>query len=416
MSGLAGTATRPSGTVDPLEEASTRPGPIRTALDSPLSSYWIILAATALLIGLGLLMVLSASSVVAAVSNGSAYYYLKRQVVFLVIGLPVAGWLAFRSENFLRVIGFIGVIGAIGLLALVLTPMGVSVGGNRAWIDFGFTRLQPSELSKAALVLWSAAVLSNPRIRADQPRQQALAYLPVALLILGLVVAEQDLGTALIVAAIVVGMLWFSGAHWKLLTALAGSLALGVGVLVVTSPERVRRIFGFIGAEGGSTSDQPLNAVYALASGGWFGLGLGESRQKWGPLYTGAQTDYVFAVLGEELGLVGTITVLGLFAALGWAGLRVAMRSDKPFWRLCAAGVTGWLLVQAVVNMAVAMRMLPVVGVPLPFISYGGSALLANLIAVGILLAAARHEPGARLALTTRGRTRPRLTGVVSSR
>ena len=163
-------------------------------------------------------------------------------------------------------------------------------------------------------------------------------------------------------------------------------------------------------------SSQPMAALYALASGGWWGAGLGASKQKWGGLKTGAHTDYIFAVIGEELGLFGVLLVIGLFALLGWAGLEVALRSDKLFNRIVAAGITGWFMVQAVINIMVVMHLLPVLGVPLPFMSYGGTALMASLMAAGVLLALARNTPTARAYRASRKTTsRPRMTSVMAA-
>ena len=215
-------------------------------------------------------------------------------------------------------------------------------------------------------------------------------------------------------AGIIFAMLFFVGAPMRVLLALAVPAIGLVTVLIVTSPHRLERVLGFLNGQG-TSSDQPLNAIYALASGGWWGVGLGASRQKWGGLYNGALTDYVFAVLGEEMGLLGTLAVIGLFMVLGYAGFRVALRCTRPFPRLAAAGMTAWIMIQAIVNIGVAMKMFPVMGVPLPFISYGGSALLANLIAVGVLLACARCEPAAELALRDKGKAKRRVTSVVDT-
>ena len=189
-----------------------------------------------------------------------------------------------------------------------------------------------------------------------------------------------------------------------------------VGLLVVSSPNRMHRIALFLNPPEASditVSQQPLSAIHALASGGWFGLGLGASRQKWGGLYDGAQNDYVLAVLGEEMGLVGTLGVLILFTVLGFAGFRIAQRSTSLYTRLLAGGTTGWLLFQGMVNIAVVLKLVPVIGVPLPFISVGGSALTANLMAAGLLVACARQEPAARKYLGARSGDRPKVTTVV---
>lgn len=404
-----------AATLDVSFESNVR-SPIAKALAQPLASYYLILASTLLLLFLGVLMVLSSSSVFARANTGDSYYYLTRQAIFLVIGLPSAWWLSRRSENFLKIVSWLGIAASIVMLSLIFVPgLGVERFGNRAWLNlFDVVEIQPSELTKAALVLWSAAVLANKRKTLDRTASLLFPLLPVQGLILLLVVAQKDLGTAVIVAAIIFSMLFFVGAPMRVLVGLAAPVVLGVVALIASSPHRLERVIGFLNGQG-TSSDQPLNAIYALASGGWWGVGLGASRQKWGGLYNGALTDYVFAVLGEEMGLLGTLAVIGLFMVLGYAGFRVALRCTRPFPRLAAAGMTSWLMIQAIVNIAVAMKMAPVMGVPLPFISYGGSALLANLIAVGVLLACARCEPAAQSVLRDKGRSRRRVTSVVDT-
>lgn len=386
-------------------------------LGHPLSDYYLVLASASLLVGLGVLMVLSSSSVWSSVANqGDAYYYLVRQVAFLCAGVPVAFWLSRRHHTVLSVLGWVGMIFSFVLLVLVFTPLGVESFGNRAWLSVGVLgTIQPSEFAKASLVLWSATVLANRMKTLGDPKRLLFPFLIGFGVILGLVLLQHDVGTAVVIGAIMFAMLWFVGAPLRVLAVLAALGAVGVVGLVVTDAERMSRIFSFVDAST-ATSDQPMNAIYALASGGWWGLGLGASRQKWGGLYNGAQTDYVFAVLGEEMGLVGTLVVLVLFFALGFAGLRIAARSTNKFLSYSAAGMTAWIVIQAMINIFVVLRLLPVVGVPLPFLSQGGSALLANLIAIGVLLSAARQEPAAaKLIAAGHGALQPRLTSVIDS-
>jgi len=318
------------------------------------------------------------------------------------------------------------------LLAMVVfTPLGVNLWGNKAWLALGPIQIQPSEFTKVAFVLWSAAVFASRQRSLDQPVRMLVPYLPVALLMLGLVALEQDIGTLVVMAVMVMLQLWFVGAPGRIIAALAGIGGVGmVGFLAIEALGfhklvHVCRIGSWsnnllgthFSLSSCTLSDQPLNALYGFATGGWWGVGLGASRQKWGGLYNGAQTDYVLAVVGEELGLVGTLLVLGLFVVLGFAGLRVARASDTLFRRVVAAGLTGWMLVQAAVNVLVALELMPVAGVGLPFISYGGSGLLSGLFAVGVLLALARHEPMAAAVLGRRGSgaTPRRFTGVVAA-
>ncbi|WP_341729947.1 putative peptidoglycan glycosyltransferase FtsW [Brooklawnia sp.] len=402
-----------------MAELGTRgEGNLARVLSRPLADYYLILVSSALLVGLGVLMVLSASSVFSSITNqGDAYYYLVRQLAFLCVGVPVAWWLSRRSAAAYAVLGWLGMIGSIGLLALVFTPLGEDAYGNRAWLRIEpLGTIQPSEFAKAALILWSASVLANRTKTLSDPRRLLFPFIIGFGVVEGMVLLQKDLGTAIVIALIMFAMLWFVGAPLRVLSALGCVGALVIGAMVITDPERMHRLFSFMNPSD-AVSDQPMNAIYALASGGWWGVGLGGSRQKWGGLYNGAQTDYVLAVLGEEMGLFGVLFVLLLFFVLAFTGLRIAARSSSRLLSYAAAGMTAWIVIQALINIFVVMRLLPVVGVPLPFLSQGGSALLANLIAVGILLGAARQEPeAARLLAAGRKSRQPRMTSVVGTR
>lgn len=376
-------------------------------LAHPQASFYLVLVPSVLLLALGMMMVLSASSVYAFVRFDDAYYFVKRQVVFLLIGGVAAVILARRSPQQLKVFGWVMVIGSIVLQLLTFTPLGFSNNGNTNWVQFGtsFFRIQPSELAKLAIVLWGADVFARKHKLLSDPRHLLVPFVPVCGVLIGLVVLQADLGTGMIMGALVMAVLWYVGASWKVLGGIIATVGLAVGVMVVTSSYRMSRIFGFFNQDLDplGVNHQPIKAIFALASGGWWGLGLGASRQKWGGLVE-SHTDYVLAVIGEELGLVGTLLVLGLFLILGYAGFRIAMRSDIRFCRYTAAGITSWFMIQALVNIAVVLRMIPVLGVPLPLVSYGGSALLANLMALGVLLACARQEPDYRRFLRRRRR------------
>lgn len=412
------TTTRRSGSATAARSAaaSRAPGWLRNVLRHPTADVWMVASAVTLLVGIGLLMGLSASSVYAQSTGVSPYYYAVRQAVFLVIGVPAAFALALLKERLLKPLGWAAIVFAIVLLTLVFTPLGVDTKGNLAWLELGPISLQPSEFAKVAVILWAASVLSTKQKLLEQPKHLLLPLLPGALVVCGLVLLGGDLGTGMVLVGIVFLVLFLVGTPWIVLGGLAAAGAAVVGLLVVSSPNRMHRIMLFINPpEAGdlSVSQQPLSAIYALASGGWFGQGLGASKQKWGGLYDGAQNDYVFAVLGEEMGLLGTLGVILLFTLLGFAGFRIATRSTTLFYRILAGGLTGWLLLQAMINIAVAMKMLPVVGVPLPFISVGGSALLANLCAAGLLIACARQEPAAVAARAASSGDSPRVTTVV---
>ena len=389
-------------------------------LDRPLTSYHLVLGATAILLALGVLMVLSASSVSAYLRHHDSYFYVKRQAIFLAAGLVGALLLMKLPHARLRVISWFGIALALVLLILTYTPLGIEVKGNRNWLDVGVPSfsIQPAEFAKLAMIVWGAELLARKRKLLDQPKHLLVPYLPVCGLLILLVVFQGDAGTAVVLAAITVGVLWIVGAPMRVLAGLGLTGLAGVVALFVTSPVRMRRLAAFIDptAQLNGANDQANAGMYAIASGGWWGVGLGASRQKWGGLPE-AHTDFVFAVIGEELGLFGSLIVLALYLVLGYAGLRVASRSDDDFARYAAGGVTVWFIFQALINLAVVLRMLPIAGVPLPLLSYGGSALVANLLAVGVLLSCARREPAARQLFARRSaKPQPRMTTVVGSR
>jgi cell division protein FtsW len=413
-----GTATRPD--IAPTAARNLRAW-LQAVLDRPLTSYHLALGSSSMLIALGLMMVLSASSVSAYVSFGDAYYYVKRQSVFGVVGVVGAFLLTRLSHGMLRILSWVGVGLAAVLLILTYTPLGVESGGNRNWLDLGptFLTIQPAEFAKFAMIIWGADVLDRKDKLLEQPRHLLIPYLPVCSLLILLVVFQGDAGTAVVLASIMVGVLFIVGTPMRVLAVLGLCAVGGVVTLFVTNAERMRRLAAFLDptADLNGANDQANAGMWAIASGGWWGLGLGASRQKWGGLPV-AHSDFIFAVIGEEFGLFGSLIVLALILVLGYAGLRIATRSDEPFRRYVAGGVTVWFMVQALINLAVVLRLLPIAGVPLPLVSYGGSALIANLLALGVLLSCARHEPDARRLLASRStkRPKPRVTAVVGSR
>ena len=377
-------------------------------LDRPLTSYQLVLGTTALLLALGLVMVLSASSVTAFEQSGSSYSIFLKQAIWVSVGLPL-GWLVARLPvGVIRAFAWPALIGSIGLIGLTYVPgLGMDVNGNRNWIAVGPLTLQPSEVAKLAVVMWSADVYARKEKLLDDWRHLMIPVVPGTLLVALLVVGQRDLGTALVLFAIILGMLWTVGAPLRLFV---GALLAATGVvayLAGTDTERMERITTFLDPfsdlHGGGW--QAAHGLMALASGQFFGVGIGASRQKWGTL-PAAHTDFIFAVIGEELGLFGTLAVLALFALLAYTGFRIATRTRDPFARYAAAGITIWLLAQAMINLGMVLGFLPVIGIPLPLVSYGGSALLPTLMALGMLLAFATTEPGARTALRAQRRRR----------
>lgn len=397
---------------------------LKSALDRPMASQHLVLGSAGLLLALGTMMVLSASSYTAAASaeyGGDAYYFAKRQVVFLCLGLVVALITVRLRLGALRALSWVALFGSLLLLILTYVPgLGSEINGNRNWLQVGpawMPGIQPSEFAKIAIVLWGADVLARKEKLLDQPRHLLVPYLPVTGIMVLLVIFQGDLGTALVMLAMVFAVLWMVGAPLRVFAGLIVGAAGAVAVLVLTSRNRVERFLGFLNPDADKlgVNMQPTVGIEAIASGGWWGVGLGGSRQKWGRLAE-AHTDYIFAVIGEELGLFGSLAVLALFLVLGYAGLRIALRSDQPFHRYLASGITAWFLVQAMINLAVVLRLGPVMGVPLPLLSYGGSSLLATMIAVALLISCARAEPEARALISGRHQRQssPRVTAVVA--
>jgi cell division protein FtsW len=382
-----------------LDDTVRRPSLVVRWLSHPQASFYLVLVPALLLLGLGVIMVQSASSVYAKQQFGDSYYFVKRQLVFLVIGIGVAWLLTKLKVQQMRALGWLLLALAFVFQILTFTPLGWGKNGNTNWVELGTSllRFQPSELAKLALVVWAADVFERKYKLMREPKHVVFPFIFVSALLIGLVVLQADLGTGVILGAIMFAILWFTGVRWKVLTSVIAVIAVGVLTLIAVSPNRMSRIFGFLSPDSDTlgANHQPIKAMFAMATGGWWGVGLGGSRQKWGGLVE-AHNDYVLAVVGEELGLVSILVILGLFLTLGYAGFRIAMRSDNNFIRFLAAGITSWFMIQALANVLVVLRLFPVIGVPLPFVSYGGSALLSTICGVALLLACARMEPEAR--------------------
>lgn len=377
----------------------------------PLTSYYLVTGAALLLAGLGLVMVLSASSVTAYRASGSSFAVFQKQVVWVFLGLPVM-WLAVRMPvRLIRVLAWpLLALSFVGLLLVFVPGIGAPpVSGATRWIRIGGLTAQPSELAKLALILWAADVFARKEQLLDDWRHVLVPLLPVTAVLSALIMVEPDMGTTLVVLATAFALVWVVGAPGRVVAMLAGAGIALVTLLAVIEPYRFARLVGFVdpcSAEQRLTNGfQGCQGLYAVGSGGWFGVGLGQSRQKWSGYLPNAHTDFIYAIIGEELGLVGTLFVLLLFAILAYSGIRIAQRSRDPFIRVAATGLTAAITVQAMVNMATVTGLLPITGIPLPLISFGGSSLGVSLLCIGILAAFARQEPGAREALAARGPT-----------
>ncbi|GAA3812412.1 putative lipid II flippase FtsW [Nocardioides panacisoli] len=379
---------------------------LQDALDRPLTTYYLLLGSVALLLTIGLIMVLSASSVQAFEQTGDSYSIVKRQLLWVLIGVPCAFIASRVADRWVRRLAYPAF--SVSLLLLALTAViGVSVNGNQNWLALGPVQIQPSEIAKLSLILWAAHIYANKERRLGSLHEMLVPVVPGMLLATVLVVVGRDLGTALVFFALLVGMLWVVGAPTRLFVlALSMVSVLAIGMAAIDT-ERLARITNFVDPfkDYHGTGWQPAHGLYAMASGGIFGEGIGASQQKWGSLPE-AHTDFIFAVLGEELGLAGTLLVVGLFLVLAYAILRVARQTKDPFVRYTSFGIAVWLLGQMIINVGMVLALLPVIGIPLPLVSYGGSSLLPTLSALGLVIGFARREPAAKRALAQRRRAR----------
>lgn len=348
----------------------------------------------------GLVMVLSASSVSAYATYGSSFLFFQRQTLWAVIG--IVGFLFFARFDYrrLRGFGYVGIVVVVLLLVAVLIPgLGRTVGGSSRWIGVGAFVIQPSEIAKLALILFAADVFS----RRDERRfgdfaHTAMPMLPAMGVLSLLVMLQPDLGTTVLLGVTGFGLLFVAGAPLRHLLPMGVTgiaLAIGAGM---ASPYRRERLLAFMDpwADPLGTGYHTIQSLIALGSGGWFGVGLGASRQKW--MYVpNAHTDFIFAILGEEIGLLGTVAILGMFGFLTYLGVRIARSAPDRFGMLIASGITIWIATQALVNMGAVTASLPITGVPLPLVSFGGSSLVISLVAMGILTNIARQGKAKRL-------------------
>ena len=359
--------------------------------------YAAILFAIAGLLTLGMIMVLSASSVNSIQVHGNAYELFIKQVLFISIGL-ILGYFGIRigSERweFIARLSFI-----LGFVILVLTLIfGKNINGNRNWIPIGPFLIQPSEFAKLALILFCAfQIKKSSKTGNPQIRSTIILISLVSLTYIGLILAGRDLGTALIFAGIAFCLLFIAGLNVIYTVAAFVTLGIGVVVLTISHPNRLNRVkavFNPFAPEVYKFAGwQPAHSIMGLASGGFFGVGIGESKQKWANLAE-AHTDFIFSVIGEEMGLLGALIVLGLYLILLLAIFRVATKCKDTFQKFAVAGIGFWLILQIFTNLATNIGLAPVVGVTLPFISYGGSAVIANLLAISFVLKIALDQAG----------------------
>lgn len=369
-------------------------------LSKPVNHLYMLLISAGALTFLGLIMVFSASSIHSIDTKGSAISFLLRQFLFVLISIPLAGYLSKLSVGRWELVGRFGLLISIALLAVLLIPgVGKTVNGNTNWIDLKFFDVQPSEFAKFFMILWASFLLARKE-NSGKFNVNVFALIgPGFLLIMVLVMYGHDLGTASVLATILTGLLFVSGIRLRLLGGITAVGALILAGFIITSGYRAARFLVFLNpfapADYKYAGWQPAHSLLGLASGGLFGVGLGGSRQKWGNLAE-AHTDFIFSVIGEELGLIGTISVLILLTALIYSIFRIALRAQEPMVRFACAGIGCWIAVQAFLNIGSATSVLPVVGVTLPLVSYGGSALVATICAIGFVAGAALRDPAVR--------------------
>ncbi|MGH9169279.1 MAG: putative lipid II flippase FtsW [Acidimicrobiales bacterium] len=365
----------------------------------------VLVASVVGLSAIGLPMVLAASDVLSIDSGQSPYVMLERQILFLAVGLVVA-FLASRIPlRQLRRWNVLLFLAVLALLAAVLVPgVGQSAGGASRWIPAGPLQIQPSELMKIAIVLFASDMLARRSERKDYWAAMVRPLGIALVLAAGLILLQPDLGTAIVISCVVVVLLFTAGVPLRLLGVTFGAASVFAVAFALHAPYRRARLLSFVNpfAHAGGTGYQVVQSLSALGMGGMRGSGVGASAATWGYL-PNAQTDFVFSVVGGNLGIAGSVAVIALFGAFAWAGLRVAYKQTDPFTRFVALGVTTWVTVQAVINVGGAVDALPVTGIPLPFVSYGGSALIVELAGAGLLYGIARRQGRASLlAVTTR--------------
>ncbi|QJW46499.1 stage V sporulation protein E [bacterium BFN5] len=359
----------------------------------PKSPDFIIFFAVIALLGIGVVMVYSSSAVSAYVNFDDSYYFLKRQIIWASLGLLAMVFTMNVDYHVWRKLAKPVMIVTLILLVLVLVPgLGKVVNGARRWLGFGSLYLQPSEIAKLSMVLFTSTSLAKHQERISSFLRGIVPQLLMLLVVFALILKEPDLGTALSIAGTVFVLLFVSGAKMKHLGSLGAVGVIGIIAAVLVEPYRMKRLLAFSDpwADPLDTGYHIIQSLYAIGSGGLFGVGLGRSREKF--LYLPEpHTDFIFAILGEELGLIGTLTVIVLFFLFAWRGLKVAISAPDIYGSVLATGLTTMIMVQALMNIAVVTASMPVTGIPLPFLSFGGSALIFTLAGVGILLNISRY-------------------------
>jgi len=389
--------------------SSARSGPaqrLREAWTGPLTTYYLLVGSTALLLVIGLVMVLSSSSVDSIVRGRSPYAAFLAQTRFALIGLVLMLIATRLTGLWQRRLAWGAMFAALGFQMMVFVPgLGCGSGGNQNWVCLPGFSAQPAEALKLALAMWLGVVLVRKQPLLGRVRHVVVPGLAGAGVAIASVLAGKDLGTVLIFALLVAGALFVAGVPLWMFGSVASLAGLGVVVWILAQPDsnRMDRISNWLGecTDSAGLCYQIDHGTWALASGGWFGRGLGQSREKWSYLPE-AHNDFIFAILGEELGLAGTLLVLGLFALLAIAMLRLIRHHPDPVARVTTGAIFAWVIGQALINIGVVIRLAPVIGVPLPLVSAGGSALVMTMAALGVVISYARSDPKTAAALAAR--------------
>lgn len=371
---------------------------VRKLFAAETPEFFLLLGTTLFLVVFGLVMVLSSSSIESLAESGDFFALASRQGLYALIGVPVMLIAARAPIAFWKRWAGTAVVAAVVLQLLVFVPgIGYERGLNRNWINLGSFTAQPSELIKLALVIWLAWVLSKKGDSLHDWKQVALPIAPVAAVLIGLVLAGNDLGTVTILVALVFGALFYAGVRLRIIGVAVAAVAVVGFAAIQVSDSRSGRVSAWL--SGCSNPDdanfdcyQSIHGWEALAHGGVFGVGLGNSSGKWAWVPEAAN-DFIFSIIGEELGLMGAILVLGLFILLAVCFVRIIRMSTDPFAKIATSAAMVWIVGQAFVNIAVVLGLLPVLGVPLPLVSAGGSALITTLAAIGVVLSFARVRP-----------------------
>ena len=386
-----------------LSPAALRAKADRAARRSLLTLTFSVASLTVL----GLVMVLSASSVWAFSQYGSSFLFFQKQLVYACIGGVAATFVARMRYQVWQRAWPVLFAATLVLLALVLTSTGTVAGGSARWIDLHFFTLQPSELAKFVVVVAAASILARSMRYLHDPIVWGIPMLLVVGVTSLLILLQPDLGTMMVLALTILLMLFLAGVRLRLLAVSTVVGTVAALALVMGAGYRRARLLSFLHpwSDPHNTGYQIVQSLIALGSGHLYGVGLGASRQKWSYV-PNAHTDFIFSIMGEELGLIGEIVVLALFAALLYAGIRIALRAPDAFGRILAGGITAWIGLQALINLGAVTGVLPITGVPLPFMSFGGSSLIVSLVAVGVLISIGRAGASSTEASSARGTAR----------